>query len=143
MHPARDAAHGMGACVVISAVTAQSYPIDVNHKNEVIMEGIMKCAIYTRVSTDNQAEVQFNSCEAQEAKIRSFIDSQENMEVYKVYTDPGFTGANLDRPALCQMLEDMQTGEINLVIAYKIDRLTRTPKDFYNLMVNENILRNH
>ncbi|MEW6674971.1 MAG: recombinase family protein [Nitrospirota bacterium] len=47
----------------------------------------MLCAIYTRVSTDNQAEVEFNSCEAQEAKIRSFIKSQENMEIFKVYPD--------------------------------------------------------
>ena len=54
------------------------------------MQGNLKCAIYTRVSTDNQAEVEFNSCEAQEAKIRSFILSQEDMEIYRVYTDPGF-----------------------------------------------------
>lgn len=56
----------------------------------------MKVAVYTRVSTDNQAEVEFNSCDAQEGKIKSFINSQENMEVFKIYTDPGFTGANLD-----------------------------------------------
>mgnify|MGYP001570262672 CR=1 FL=1 len=62
----------------------------------------MKCAIYTRVSTDNQAEVKFNSCEAQEARIRSFIKSQENMEIFKVYSDPGFSGANLNRPALVE-----------------------------------------
>jgi len=60
----------------------------------------MRCAIYTRVSTDNQAEVEFNSCEVQEEKIRSFISSQEHMEVFKIYSDLGFTGANLNRPAL-------------------------------------------
>lgn len=43
----------------------------------------IKCAVYARVSTDNQAEVEFNSCEAQEARIRSFIKSQENMEVFE------------------------------------------------------------
>jgi len=94
----------------------------------------MKCAIYTRVSTDNQAEVEFNSCEAQEAKIKSFVNSQENMAIYKVYSDPGFTGANLNRPALQEMFEDIKQGHINLVIAYKIDRLTRSPKDFYHLI---------
>ena len=91
----------------------------------------MKCAIYTRVSTDNQAEVEFNSCEAQEAKIRAFISSQEGMEVFKVYSDPGYTGANLNRPALQKMLDDIKERKINLVISYKIDRLTRSPKDFY------------
>ncbi len=94
----------------------------------------MKCAIYTRVSTDNQVEVEFNSCEAQEAKICSFIKSQENMEIYKVYSDPGFSGANLNRPALREMISNIKEGKINLVISYKIDRLTRSPKDFYQLI---------
>lgn len=98
------------------------------------MQGYLKCAIYTRVSTDNQAEVEFNSCEAQEAKIKSFISSQENMEIHKVYSDPGFTGANLNRPALQEMLNDIKEQKINLVISYKIDRLTRSPKDFYQLI---------
>ncbi|MFH1288150.1 MAG: recombinase family protein [bacterium] len=61
------------------------------------MQSKLKCAIYTRVSTDNQANVEFNSCEAQEAKIKSFIASQESMEIFKVYTDAGFTGANINR----------------------------------------------
>ncbi|MBL7131051.1 MAG: recombinase family protein [Candidatus Omnitrophica bacterium] len=94
----------------------------------------MKCAVYARVSTDNQAEVEFNSCEAQEAKIRSFIQSQENMELVRVYSDPGFSGATLTRPALNEMLADICNHKINLVIAYKIDRLTRSPKDFYQLI---------
>ena len=94
----------------------------------------MKIAIYTRVSTDTQADKEFNSCEAQEAKIGSFISSQENMDVYKVYSDQGFTGANIDRPALIEMLQDIQRGRIDLIISYKIDRLTRSPKDFYQLI---------
>ena len=72
------------------------------------MDNKLQCAVYTRISTDNQAEVEFNSCEAQEAKIRSFILSQENMEIFKVYSDPGFTGANLNRPALQKILEDVK-----------------------------------
>ena len=94
----------------------------------------MKAAIYTRVSTDMQAEVEFNSCEAQELKIRSFIKSQDNIEVYKVYSDQGYTGANIDRPALQEMLQDLKENKINMVISYKIDRLTRSPKDFYQLI---------
>ena len=94
----------------------------------------MKAAIYTRVSTDIQAEVEFNSCETQESKIRSFVSSQDKMEVYKVYSDQGYTGANLERPALQEMLHDIQQGKIDIVISYKIDRLTRSPKDFYQLI---------
>ena len=94
----------------------------------------MKAAIYTRVSTDNQAEVEFNSCEAQEAKIMSFIKSQDNLEAHRTYSDQGYTGANLERPELQKMLYDIQQGLINTVISYKIDRLTRSPKDFYHLI---------
>jgi len=98
------------------------------------MQDKLNCAIYTRVSTDNQAEVEFNSCQAQEEKIKSFINSQENLLVYKVYTDAGFSGANLERQALQDMLRDIQENRINIVIVYKIDRLTRSPKDFYALI---------
>lgn len=93
----------------------------------------MKCAIYTRVSTDTQAEKEFSSCEAQEEKIRSFIISQNNWKVFKVYSDPGFTGANLNRPALQELPEDIKQGKIDIVLVYEINRLTRSPKDFFDL----------
>ncbi len=64
------------------------------------MKTKMNCAIYTRVSTDNQTEKDFSSCEAQGEKIRAFIKSQNNWKVFKVYSDPGYTGANINRPAL-------------------------------------------
>jgi len=98
------------------------------------MQSKQKCAIYTRVSTDNQAEVEFNSCEAQKEKILSFIKSQENMELFEVYSDPGFTGANTNRPALIKLIHDIKQNKVNVVISYKIDRLTRSPKDFYQLI---------
>ena len=98
------------------------------------MQGIVKCGIYTRVSTDNQAEQEFSSCEAQEEKIKSFISSQENWQVYKIYNDPGYTGANTERPALQELLHDIQGNKINTVLVYKIDRLTRSPRDFYQLI---------
>jgi len=93
-----------------------------------------QCAIYIRVSTDIQAEKEFSSCEAQEEKIRSFIKSQNNWQAYKVYTDAGYTGANTNRPALQELLEDIKENKIDIVLAYKIDRLTRSPKDFYQLI---------
>ena len=94
----------------------------------------MKAALYTRISTDSQAEVEFNSCETQEIKIRSFISSQSDIEVFKAYSDQGYSGASIDRPSLQEMLIDIQNGNIDLVISYKIDRLTRSPKDFYQLI---------
>jgi len=92
------------------------------------------CAIYTRVSTDNQTEKEFSSCEAQEQKIKSFIASQNNWEVFRVYSDAGYSGAILERPALQQLLSDMKGEKIDIVLVYKIDRLTRSPKDFYQLI---------
>ena len=95
---------------------------------------IKNCAIYTRVSTDIQAEKEFSSHEAQEEKIRSFIESQNNWQVFKVYSDAGYTGANTNRPALREILEDIKQKKIDIILAYKIDRLTRSPKDFYQLI---------
>ena len=92
------------------------------------------CAIYTRVSTDIQAEQEFSSCEAQEEKIRSFLNSQNDWRVFKVYTDAGYTGANIDRPALQELLSDLKKEKMDVVLVYKIDRLTRSPKDFYQLI---------
>jgi len=91
---------------------------------------IKNCAIYTRVSTDLQAEKEFSSCEAQEEKIKSFIKSQNNWQIYKVYSDAGYTGINTNRPALQELLDDINQGKIDIILAYKIDRLTRSPKDF-------------
>ena len=95
---------------------------------------ITNCIIYTRVSTDMQAEKEFNSCEAQLEKIESFVKSQNKWEVIKIYSDPGFTGANIKRPALQELLEDLKLGTINNILVYKIDRLTRSPRDFYQLI---------
>ncbi len=92
------------------------------------------CAIYTRVSTAMQAEKDYNSCDAQKDKILSYIKSQEDLEVYSEYSDPGFTGSNLDRPALKNLLKDISQKKVRVVLTYKIDRLTRSSKDFYSLI---------
>ena len=67
-----------------------------------------KCAIYSRVSTSMQAEVEYNSCEAQKDRILSYIKSQENLEFAKEYSDPGFSGGDLNRPALQELLRDIK-----------------------------------
>jgi DNA invertase Pin-like site-specific DNA recombinase len=93
-----------------------------------------KCAVYTRVSTSMQAEKEYNSCEAQKDRIASFIKSQEDMEAFREYSDPGFSGGDLDRPGLKALLRDIEGGQIEVVLTYKIDRLTRSSKDFYALI---------
>jgi site-specific DNA recombinase len=94
----------------------------------------MKCGIYTRVSTDTQSEIKFNSCESQKEQILAFIKTQTDMEPTKYYEDAGYSGSNLNRPGLQNILHDISKGVIDSVLVYKIDRLTRSPKDFYHLM---------
>lgn len=85
----------------------------------------MNYAIYARVSTDSQAEKEYNSCEAQEEKIKAYIRSHENLKLYKIYSDPGFSGTSLERFALRELLDDIITGKIDCILTYKIDHLTR------------------
>lgn len=98
------------------------------------MRSTLNCAIYTRVSTDNQAEKEFNSCESQNERIKSFIHSQENMTLYDIYSDQGYSGSTLKRPSFQKLLQDISKGAIDCILTYKIDRLTRSPKDFYFLV---------
>src|SRR3989338_3947111 len=93
-----------------------------------------KCAIYSRVSTSMQAEVEYNSCEAQKDRILSYIKSQEDLEFTKEYSDPGYSGGSLDRPSFQELLRDIRDKKIDVVLTYKIDRLTRSSKDFYALI---------
>ena len=94
----------------------------------------LRCAIYTRVSTDTQSEIEFNSCESQKEQILSYVGTQNDLKVVRVYSDAGYTGSNLKRPALQNLLHDATAGSIDCVLVYKIDRLTRSPRDFYDLM---------
>ena len=93
-----------------------------------------RCAVYTRVSTSMQAEKEYNSCEAQKDRILSYIKSQEDLEFAKEYSDPGFSGGDLNRPGLKELLRDIEEKKIDSVLTYKIDRLTRSSKDFYALI---------
>ena len=72
----------------------------------------MRCAIYTRVSTDNQAKKEYNSCEAQEEKIMAFIKSLNNWKILKIYSDPIYSGTNLNRLALQKLLEEIRRRKI-------------------------------
>ena len=97
----------------------------------------VRCAIYTRVSTDQGLEQDFNSLDAQYDASQSYIRSQAHAGwtlVRSKYDDGGFSGGNTDRPALQQLLEDVQAGKIDIIVVYKVDRLTRSLADFAKLV---------
>ena len=96
-----------------------------------------RCAIYTRKSSEEGLEQEFNSlaaqCEACEAYIRSQRD--EGWVLAKTrYDDGGFSGGNLERPALQHLIADIRAGRIDIVVVYKVDRLTRSLADFARLV---------
>src|SRR6202007_366460 len=89
---------------------------------------LVRCAIYTRKSTEEGLEQEFNSLDAQRESGEAFIASQQNegwVCLPDRYDDGGFTGGNMDRPALKRLLADIEAGKIDLVITYKVDRLSR------------------
>ena len=97
----------------------------------------IRCAIYTRKSTEEGLEQQFNSLDAQREAAEAYIVSQkcEGWEiVHDRYDDGGFSGGNIERPALKRLMEDIQAGKIDCVIVYKVDRLSRSLLDFARVM---------
>ncbi len=97
----------------------------------------VRCAIYTRKSTEEGLDQEFNSLDAQREAGEAFIKSQKHAGwtlVSKHYDDGGFTGGNLDRPALQQLLEDIEAHQVDCVVVYKVDRLSRSLLDFARLV---------
>lgn len=97
----------------------------------------VRCAIYTRVSTDQGLEQDFNSLDAQYDASQSYIRSQQHAGwtlVRSKYDDGGFSGGNTDRPALQRLLEDVRDGRVDIIVVYKVDRLTRSLADFAKLV---------
>ena len=91
--------------------------------------GTIRCAIYTRKSSEEGLEQEFNSLQAQREACEAFVNSQRHegwMCQRAAYDDGGFSGATMDRPALQQLLADITAGRIDTVVVYKIDRLTRS-----------------
>jgi DNA invertase Pin-like site-specific DNA recombinase len=96
-----------------------------------------RCAIYTRKSSEEGLEQEFNSLAAQHEACEAFIRSQRNegwVLVRTRYDDGGFSGGNLERPALQQLIADIRAGRIDIVVVYKVDRLTRSLADFARLV---------
>ena len=98
---------------------------------------IKNCAIYCRKSTEEGLDMDFNTLDAQRESCEAYINSQkaEGWKVVKtIYNDGGFSGGNTNRPALQKLLEDIKNQKIDIVVVYKIDRLTRSLMDFSKLV---------
>lgn len=91
------------------------------------------CAIYTRKSSEEGLEQDFNSLDAQRESCLSYIQSQKSegwQGLRNEYNDGGFSGGNMDRPGLKKLLDDIVANKVHIVVVYKIDRLTRSLMDF-------------
>jgi Resolvase, N terminal domain len=97
----------------------------------------VRCAIYTRVSTDSGLDQDFNSLDARYDAAQAYIRSQAHAGwtlVRTRYDDGGFSGGSTNRPALQQLLDDIRAHRINVIVVYKVDRLTRALADFAKLV---------
>src|SRR5947208_4056740 len=97
----------------------------------------LRCAVYTRKSTEEGLDMEFNSLDAQREACEAYIASQKPegwLLVPDRYDDGGFSGGTLERPALKRLLADIEIGKIDIVVVYKIDRLSRSLMDFAKLV---------
>jgi site-specific DNA recombinase len=98
---------------------------------------VFRCAIYTRKSTEHNLDLEFNSLDAQREACEAYIKSQAH-EGWRLvpdrYDDGAFSGASLERPALQKLLADVRSGKIDIIVVYKVDRLTRSLADFAKLV---------
>jgi site-specific DNA recombinase len=106
-------------------------------RNGVPAATTVRCAIYTRKSTEEGLDQEFNSLDAQREAAEAYRASQQHQGwicLPERYDDGGFSGGNLDRPALKRLLQDITAGKIDAVLVYKIDRLSRSLLDFARIM---------
>lgn len=96
-----------------------------------------RCAIYTRKSTEDGLEQEFNSLDAQRAACAAYIESQRHEGwslVPEYYDDGGFSGGSMNRPSLTHLLADVKAGKVDVIVVYKVDRLTRSLPDFARIV---------
>ncbi len=96
----------------------------------------VRCAVYTRVSNDERLNQEFTSLDAQEEAGRAYVRSQQHegwIALSDSYRDDGYSAGSLNRPALQRLVQDIQEGRVDVVVVYKLDRLTRSMRDFYEL----------
>ena len=100
-------------------------------------EKILRCAVYTRKSTEDGLEQEFNSLDAQYEACAAYALSQKHegwLLLPERYDDGGFSGGNMDRPGLKRLLADVAAGKVDIILVYKIDRLTRSLVDFAKIV---------
>jgi site-specific DNA recombinase len=100
-------------------------------------KSVIRCAIYTRKSSEEGLEQSFNSLEAQREACEAYIASQKHERwrgISTHYDDGGYSGGSMERPALRQLLTDIDAGKVDTVIVYKVDRLTRSLADFAKIV---------
>lgn len=96
-----------------------------------------RCGVYTRKSSEEGLEQDFNSLDAQREACLAYIQSQKSegwVPIKNVYDDGGYSGGNVQRPGLQALMQDIKAGKINIIVVYKIDRLTRSLMDFAKLV---------
>src|SRR5271166_4194074 len=97
----------------------------------------LRCAVYTRVSTEHGLEQEFNSLDNQREASEAYIKSQAH-EGWRLirnrYDDGGYSGGSMDRPALRNLLDDILSRRVDVIVVYKVDRLTRSLADFAKLV---------
>ena len=94
----------------------------------------IRCAIYTRKSTEEGLEQDFNSLDAQREACEAYIKSQMHegwVLIKKEYNDGGYSGGTMNRPAFQELLTDIEEDKVDIVVVYKVDRLTRSLMDFF------------
>jgi site-specific DNA recombinase len=104
---------------------------------ERVSNAVRRCAVYTRKSSEEGLEQDFNSLHAQREACEAFIKSQQGEGwrlVKTAYDDSGVSGGTMERPALQRLLEDIRHGLIDVVVVYKVDRLTRSLADFAKMV---------
>lgn len=97
----------------------------------------LNCAIYTRKSTEEGLDQNYNSLDAQREACEAFVTSQKAegwMALSDRYDDGGYSGGNINRPGLQKLIADIKTGTVNIIVVYKIDRLSRSLSDFAKLV---------
>lgn len=97
----------------------------------------LRCAVYTRVSDDEGLDQEYNTLDAQRDAALAYIRSQQHegwVAVQDEYRDEARSGGNLYRPGLKRLMDDIRAGKIDIVVVYKIDRITRSLRDFFELM---------
>jgi site-specific DNA recombinase len=101
------------------------------------INSILRCAIYTRKSHEEGLDQEFNSLDAQRESAEVYIESQKSLGWTALpdrYDDGGYSGGNMERPALQRLIDDIDSGKVDVIVVYKIDRLSRALLDFTKMI---------